>query len=78
MNGLGILYENGWGAPKNANKAKDWYELSAEKGFYEAQYRLGLLYRNGQLGTPDETNALYWLKIACNNNSMEACQALKD
>ena len=78
MNGLGILYENGWGVPKNANKAKDWYEQSAEKGFYEAQYRLGLLYRDGQLGAPDEKNALYWLKIACNNNSMEACRALKD
>ena len=48
---LGVLYERGEGAPKDAKKAVFWYTLAAEQGYYRAQHNLGIMYEFGK-GAP--------------------------
>ena len=44
---LGQLYFNGEGVKKDIPHALHWYNKSAENGFADAQFRLGLLYHDG-------------------------------
>lgn len=78
LNGLGTLYENGWGVKQNFSKARELYEQASAKGFSESQYRLGMMYYEGKGGPVDLKTALYWLKISCDNHSLDGCQQLKD
>ena len=38
---LGILYENGWGVPKDATKSRELYQKAADQDEPEAEFRLG-------------------------------------
>lgn len=51
-----------------------WYFLhSALKGYSTAQYKLGMIYLQGQLGlSPDKKNAYKWLLLAANQGHLEA------
>ena len=49
--GMGILYENGLGVPKDETQAVTWYRQAVEQGDAEAEYRLGLAYVLGAIGT---------------------------
>ncbi len=51
-----------------------WYFLhSALKGYSSAQYKLGMIYLQGQLGlSPDKVNAYKWLLLAANQGHLEA------
>lgn len=51
-----------------------WYFLhSALKGYSTAQYKLGMIYLQGQLGlSPDKKNAYKWLMLAANQGHIEA------
>ncbi|RDV01014.1 sel1 repeat family protein [Trinickia dinghuensis] len=42
--GMGILYENGCGVPKDETQAVAWYQKAAGQGDAEAEYRLGERY----------------------------------
>ena len=40
---LGIMYENGYGVPKNLEKAKDWWRKASRLKNVDAQFRLETL-----------------------------------
>ncbi|CAI2182964.1 17091_t:CDS:2 [Funneliformis geosporum] len=44
---IGNFYYNGIGIEKNLEKAFYWYQKSAKKGHYKAQYKLAFIYENG-------------------------------
>ena len=46
MNGLGAIYENGLGVPKNDTQARQWYERGAEGGSEGAKKSLERLSRS--------------------------------
>src|SRR5271165_948087 len=50
---LGVMYENGQGAPQNYAEAVRWYQKAAGQGDAQAQHSLGLIYVNGQ-GVPQD------------------------
>lgn len=46
---IGLMYEMGWGLPRNLDSAASWYRKAAEQGYHFAQDSLGsLLNRVGQ------------------------------
>jgi uncharacterized protein len=51
-----------------------WYFLHAAlKGYSTAQYKLGMIYLQGQLGlSPDQYKARKWLLLAANQGHIEA------
>ncbi len=77
---LGSCYENGWGDNKDDGKAAKWFghaaqlghskafaklrPLAEEKCDLEAQYQLGLCYKNGLGVQRDYSLALKWLEYA--------------
>ena len=63
MNDLGVLYDNGYGVPANAQEAVKWYQQAADYGDAKAQGNLGQLYFDGR-GVPlDLVQAYKWLKL---------------
>ncbi|MCW8451588.1 tetratricopeptide repeat protein [Legionella quinlivanii] len=61
---LGLLYENGKGMPVNPEKAREYFQQSAEQGYGKAMTQLAGLYFNGINGIRDEQQALHWYKKA--------------
>jgi TPR repeat protein len=61
---LGMMYQMGFGVPKDLKKAFKWYQLVAEKGDTDAQSILGLMYANGQGVLRDDQEALKWFQLA--------------
>jgi len=47
------MYDKGQGVPQDDKEAFKWIRASAEQGFAEAQYNLGLMYAKGQ-GVPQD------------------------
>lgn len=45
---LGMMYEKGWGLPRNDGKAAMWYYKAAEKNVPGAQLNLGVMYYQGR------------------------------
>jgi uncharacterized protein len=45
---LGLMYDTGYGVPKDLVEAVNWYRKAAEQGDAEAQYKLGVLFEGGQ------------------------------
>ena len=76
----GNAYEYGKvGANKDYIKARDYYTISAEKGYMQSQYNLGSLYSNKYIN--NDIEGLKWMLIAektadkCQNESL--CQWVK-
>ena len=61
---LGVMYENGQGAPQDYKAAVRWYRLAAEQGQASAQYNLGVMYRKGQGVPQDDKAAVNWYRLA--------------
>lgn len=60
MNLLARCHEEGWGTPRHAANAAHWYRLSAEAGYFRAQYNHGIeLLRQGR-----RDEARLWLERA--------------
>ena len=61
---LGILFGNGEGAPKDEDKALNYFLLAAEKGFIYAIYQASYIYCNryNKEGTKHIYNAIYYCK----------------
>ena len=51
MTNLGVLYEDGKGVPKSAEKATELYQKAADLRNASAMYNLGCLYEDGN-GVP--------------------------
>jgi hypothetical protein len=57
---LGMLYANGWGAPRDYAQAAYWYRKSAAQGYPNAANDLAMMYGRG-LGVPrDNVQAYVW------------------
>lgn len=68
---LEALYESGRGAPSGA-AAVEWYRPGADAGIVPAQYRLGMIYRNGAGVPRDDRTAVQWLYKAASQGHAEA------
>lgn len=69
---LGILYENGYGVPRDYAAAANWYRQAAEQGHCVAQHNLGVLYANGQGMARDFQQAAYWWQQAAERHFIPA------
>ena len=54
----------GQGVPQSYAEAMKWYRLAAEQGHAWAQFRLGMMYREGRGAPPDFVQAYMWLNLA--------------
>ena len=60
----GVMYQSGFGAPVDLEKALSWYEKAAEQGNTMSQVNCGSMYLAGQ-GTPvDKAKAFSWFETA--------------
>ena len=57
---LGVMYLNGEGVPKDADKAFKWYQKAAAQGGAEAQYILGWMYESGVAVPKGSVKAVEW------------------
>jgi len=62
--GLGSLYEEGIGMPRNYEQAINWYSKAAKQGFAQAQVRLARMYYFGRHVRQDNFLAYIWLTLA--------------
>jgi TPR repeat protein len=69
---LGMLYENGDGAPEDFGKAREWYEKSASQGNANAQFYLGLMSAFGRGAPLDLAQAHMWYSLAAGNGHARA------
>lgn len=76
-NGLGVLYANGWGVPKDPTESARWYRRAAEQGHSAAQYNLGVLYREGYGVNRDTIEAARWFTISADSGNKNAARALE-
>jgi hypothetical protein len=63
-NGLGILYNNGWGVARNPTEAARRFRNAAEQGSCAAMINLGSMYEEGTSIPKDMTQARFWMKKA--------------
>lgn len=75
---LGSLYYNGDVVERNLEKAKYWFEKSAEQGNAEAQNNLGYIYFYGKGVEIDYEEAFYWTVKAATSLSVEAQYRLSE
>ncbi len=71
---LGIMYYYGDGVDKNINESIKWYTVSANDGFENSQYALGIIHL--QKERPEY--AIEWLEKAAKNDHLEAILTLSD
>lgn len=69
---LGYMYYYGDGAPRNYDKALEWYNKAAAQNYVYAQYNLGLIYDRGEGVMPDAVTAFSWYKKAAANGWAQA------
>ncbi len=65
---LASMYLTGSTVPQDIAKAKAWFEKSARNGDSHSQTQMGKLY----LREENITEALNWLRLACDQSNMEA------
>ena len=70
------MYDTGEGVAKDLEQAVVWYRRSAEQGYAEAQYNLGVKYANGQGVEQDTKEAIRWLQKAVKQGDEDARSAL--
>jgi uncharacterized protein len=69
---LGLLYQQGLGAPASDAEAAVWWLKAAERGLAEAQYAIGCLYL-----TRDPVAAYAWFALAAASGDKEGVAAMK-
>lgn len=75
---LGQLYFNGEGVEKDIAHALYWYNRSADSGFADAQYRLGILYHDGAPGIQKNLDLAYiYLNQALKSGRKDALEKLE-
>ena len=67
-----INYTLGFGVSPDINKALTWMRYSADGGYPEAQFKLGLIYFQGLGVTVDQQEGFYWINLAAHNKYPEA------
>lgn len=61
---MGKYYHFGIAVPQDLNKAAEWYELDASRGFKPAIDRLGWIYLNGLQNSGEKAVAMYEKAVA--------------
>ncbi len=61
---LGVMYQYGYGVPKDDQKAVEWYRKAAEQGNAYSQNNLGKMYRDGYGVPKDDQKAVEWYRKA--------------
>ncbi|MGE3297716.1 MAG: tetratricopeptide repeat protein [Porticoccaceae bacterium] len=75
---LAVIHETGrFGAPLDKAEAARWYRKSAEQGYQNAQYNLGVLYLRGEGVEQDPQAAVHWLRLAAEQRNPAAIAALE-
>ena len=69
---LGSLYYNGDVVERNLEKAKYWFEKSAEQGDSDAQVSLGSMYLYGEGVEQDLEKARYWIEKSVEQGNSNA------
>ena len=67
-NSLAALYEEGFGVSKDVARAVHWYQLAADQGLAEAQFRLGMMTELGRGVTRNDQEAVRWYTRAAEQN----------
>ena len=62
--GMGVLYFQGKGVPKDMEKSTHWFQIAAQKGYAPAQYNLGNAYLYGRGVGKDLDQAEHWWRKA--------------
>jgi len=76
--GLGLMYRDGNGVPKNYKTAVKWFRLAAKQGRADAQFNLGVMYALGQGVPKDYVRAHMWGNIAAMNGKKKSAKKLLD
>jgi len=72
------LLQRYWDNTKHQD-AKKWLCRSADTGYSEAQYRVGLLYENGAEGVPkDLVRAYMWYRLAAGTDALSDVRAAQE
>ncbi len=61
---LGMMYNAGWGVPKDDAEAAKWFRRAANQGDGDAQASLGAEYRDGRGVPQDYVHAYMWFILA--------------
>jgi len=69
---LGVMYERGWGVPRDTKEAFKWNRLAVEQGFAKAQHNLGVMYERGYGVPQDIKEAEKWYRLAAEQGVAEA------
>lgn len=75
MGGLGYFYSQGISAPKDPEKALEWFRKGAEKGSAKSQYNLGTSLMKSHERQPNEKKAaegIEWIRKAAEQKLPEA------
>ena len=73
---FGQDYYHGHDVEKNLAEAVKFFLISAERGYDDAQFRLGVCYENGEGVPQDETEAVKWYKKAAEQKNADAQRKL--
>ena len=74
--GVGVLYEEGNGVPRDYAEAERWYRRAAGRGYAKAQYNQGKLYQNGLGVSVDTLQAAKWFVLAARQGDPKAQYSL--
>ena len=71
---LGIMHGEGMGVARDAQQARHWLMLAANKGCHDAQFLLGLTYLGsyGNAEQDDPAKARIWLRRSAHNGNVLA------
>ena len=69
---LGIMYQNGEGAPRDLAEAARWFGKSADQGYVDAEFNLGILLADGQGVPRDYVQAYMWFSLAAQRDNASA------
>lgn len=73
---IGLMYLNGLGVPKDADKAAAAFQEAAAKGDITGQYWLGYLYEHGLGVAQNWAEALKWYRISAERGDIIAAPAM--
>jgi TPR repeat protein len=73
--GLGYMYRQGQGVPKDSKEAGKWYEKAAEQGYVKAQVKLGLMYAKGDGFPQSYIQAHKWFNLAAAQGHKDSATA---
>jgi TPR repeat protein len=67
---LADYYKEGLWIEKNHKEALKLYTMAAQKNNSFAQYKLYVIFKYGDLGSKDDTEAFRWLKLSAENGNL--------